>query len=57
MNDYNDYIYHPVVGDTIITKNSKTEGEVLEVVANKSGSWRVRIDTGNGERWATVGAR
>jgi len=44
----------PQIGDMIVTKNSGTEGTVLEVVTCKNGAFRVRIATDNGERWATV---
>jgi len=44
----------PVVGDTLITTASGIVGTILEVVENRTGSWRVRIAHDGGEKWTTV---
>jgi len=44
----------PVVGDSIITATSGIVGTILEVVENRTGSWRVRIAHDGGEKWTTV---
>lgn len=43
------------VGSQFTTAKSKVTGVVKEVVANKSGSQRVRLELPNGDtRWTTI---
>lgn len=43
------------IGQTLITAKSGVTGTVQEVVENKSGSLRVRLELANGDaRWTTV---
>jgi hypothetical protein len=42
------------VGDLFTTLKSKETGVIKEIIANSSGSVRVRLETDNGERWTTV---
>lgn len=45
------------VGDSFITQRSGEKVKALEVVKNKDGSARVRVEQPNGsERWTTVSA-
>lgn len=44
------------LGDTYTTTKSGVTGVVCEVVANATGTWRVRLETADGtDRWTTVG--
>ena len=42
------------IGDSFTTSKSNVTGTIMEVVANDSGSYRVRLATPNGDRWTTV---
>lgn len=43
------------IGSSLTTPKSGVEGVVKEVVANKSGSQRVRLELPNGDtRWTTI---
>ena len=44
----------PQIGEIITTSSQGIVGTVLEVLANKTGSWRVRIAYDGGEKWTTV---
>jgi hypothetical protein len=45
------------VGDSFITNRSGEQVKALEVVPNKNGSARVRVEQSNGaQRWTTVQA-
>jgi len=44
----------PTVGSQFTTQASKVSGTVQEVVLNKSGSARVRLDVNGQDRWTTV---
>jgi hypothetical protein len=44
----------PTVGSQFTTQASKVSGIVQEVVMNKSGSARVRLDVNGQPRWTTV---
>ena len=44
----------PQVGSPFTTAVSKVSGIVQEVVANKNGSFRVRLDVNGSDRWTTV---
>ena len=44
----------PTVGSQFTTQVSKVSGIVREVVQNKSGSFRVRLDVNGTDRWSTV---
>lgn len=44
----------PQVGSPFTTAVSKVSGIVQEVVANKTGSFRVRLDVNGSPRWTTV---
>jgi hypothetical protein len=47
--------YAPVkIGDTYTTHKSGVTGVVAEIVPNNNGTWRVRLETDNGDRWTTV---
>lgn len=46
----------PQIGDIITTSSSNITGTIVEVVANKTGTFRVRIQKNDGtEKWTTVG--
>ena len=42
------------IGQTFTTAKSGVTGVVQEVVENKSGSFRVRLDVNGETRWTTV---
>ncbi len=43
------------IGQVITTQKSGVTGKILEVVENPKGdTYRVRIETGDGERWTTI---
>jgi len=44
----------PQVGSPFTTAASKVSGIVQEVVANKNGTFRVRLDVNGQPRWTTV---
>lgn len=44
----------PQVGSPFTTAVSKVSGIVQEVVANKNGSFRVRLDVAGADRWTTI---
>jgi hypothetical protein len=44
----------PSVGSQFVTQVSKVSGVVQEVVMNKSGSARVRLDVNGQPRWTTI---
>ena len=44
----------PQVGSPFTTAVSKVSGIVQEVVANKNGSFRVRLDVNGADRWTTI---
>jgi hypothetical protein len=44
----------PSVGSQFTTQASKVSGTVQEVVMNKSGSARVRLDVNGQPRWTTI---
>ena len=44
----------PQVGSPFTTAVSKVSGIVQEVIANKNGSFRVRLDVAGQPRWTTV---
>lgn len=44
----------PQVGSPFTTAVSKVSGIVQEVVANKNGSFRVRLDVNGTDRWTTI---
>jgi hypothetical protein len=44
----------PQVGSPFTTAVSKVSGVVQEVVANKNGSFRVRLDVNGTDRWSTI---
>lgn len=45
----------PAIGSSLTTATSKVTGIVREVIENKSGTLRVRLELSNGEtRWTTV---
>ncbi len=44
----------PSVGSQFITAKSGVSGVVQEVVMNKSGSARVRLDVAGQPRWTTI---
>jgi hypothetical protein len=44
------------IGETYTTTKSGVTGVVREVVANPTGTWRVRLETADGsDRWTTAG--
>ena len=47
-------IQTPAVGSQFKTLKSGVEGTVKEVVANKNGSFRIRLDVNGQDRWTTV---
>jgi hypothetical protein len=44
----------PTVGSQFATQKSGVTGIVQEVIANKSGSYRVRLSVNGADRWTTV---
>lgn len=44
----------PQVGSPFTTAVSKVSGVVQEVIANKNGSYRVRLDVNGSDRWTTI---
>jgi len=44
----------PTVGSQFTTAKSGVSGVVQEVVENKTGSYRVRLDVNGQPRWTTV---
>jgi hypothetical protein len=44
----------PQVGSPFTTAVSKVSGIVQEVVANKNGTYRVRLDVAGTDRWTTI---
>ena len=44
----------PKVGSPFTTAVSKVSGIVQEVVANKNGTFRVRLDVNGTDRWTTI---
>jgi len=44
----------PQVGSPFTTALSKVSGIVQEVVANKNGTFRVRLDVAGQPRWTTI---
>jgi hypothetical protein len=44
----------PTVGSQFTTQKSGVSGIVQEVVANKNGSFRVRLEVAGADRWSTI---
>jgi hypothetical protein len=44
----------PTVGSQFTTQKSGVSGIVQEVVANKNGSFRVRLEVAGQDRWSTI---
>jgi hypothetical protein len=44
----------PQVGSPFTTAVSKVSGIVQEVIQNKTGSFRVRLDVNGADRWTTI---
>jgi hypothetical protein len=44
----------PTVGSQFKTQKSGVSGVVQEVIQNKTGSYRVRLDVNGQPRWTTV---
>jgi hypothetical protein len=44
----------PIVGSQFTTQKSGVSGVVQEVVANKNGTYRVRLDVNGQPRWTTL---
>ena len=42
------------IGDTYTTAKSNVTGIVTQIVPNKTGTFRVCLDTPDGECWTTV---
>ena len=42
------------IGDTFTTQKSGVSGVVQEIVANKNGTYRIRLDVNGADRWTTV---
>lgn len=42
------------IGDSFTTLKSGVTGIIKDIVANDSGSYRVCLETENGDRWTTV---
>jgi hypothetical protein len=42
------------IGETFTTQKSGVSGVVQEVVENKNGTFRVRLDVNGQPRWTTV---
>ena len=43
-----------VIGQSFTTAKSGVTGIVQEIVENKNGTYRVRLDVNGSERWTTV---
>lgn len=43
-----------VIGQSFTTAKSGVSGIVQEIVANKNGTYRVRLDVNGQDRWTTV---
>ena len=43
-----------VIGQSFTTAKSGVTGVVQEIVENKNGTYRVRLDVNGQERWTTV---
>ena len=43
-----------VIGQSFTTAKSGVSGIVQEIVENKNGTYRVRLDVNGQERWTTV---
>ena len=43
-----------VIGQSFTTAKSGVSGIVQEIVENKNGTYRVRLDVNGSERWTTV---
>lgn len=43
-----------VIGQSFTTAKSGVSGIVQEIVANKNGTFRVRLDVNGQDRWTTV---
>ena len=43
-----------VIGQSFTTAKSGVTGIVQEIVENKNGTYRVRLDVNGSERWSTV---
>jgi len=41
------------IGQTYTTHKSGVVGQIMEIVPNRTGSFRVRLNTAEGERWTT----
>jgi len=44
----------PTVGSQFVTTKSKVKGEVMEVIKNSNGSFRIRLDVNGQDRWTTA---
>ena len=44
----------PTVGSLFSTQKSGVQGTVQEVIQNKNGTFRVRLDVNGQDRWTTV---
>jgi hypothetical protein len=42
------------IGETFTTQKSGVSGTVQEVIENKNGTFRVRLDVNGQDRWTTV---
>ena len=43
-----------VIGQSYTTAKSGVTGVVQEIVANKNGTFRIRLDVNGQDRWTTV---
>ena len=43
-----------VIGQSFTTAKSGVSGIVQEIVANKNGTYRIRLDVNGQDRWTTV---
>jgi hypothetical protein len=43
-----------VIGQSFTTQKSGVSGVVQEIVENKNGTFRVRLDVNGQDRWTTV---
>ena len=41
------------IGQIYTTHKSGVVGQIMEIVPNRTGSFRVRLNTAEGERWTT----